>query len=100
MNHENYLVMINAEPAIEEAMVDYLLSLENSQGFTSFPIYAHDHQQNLSILEQVVGRKRHIQFQMYVHKNKVSQLITGLKADFTGSGVNYWVLPVIEHGAI
>ena len=101
MNHEDYLVTINVPPSLEEAVVDCLLTFENAQGFSSFPVNAHDHRnQGLSLAEQVSGRQRKIRFQMYVDKKTVAGLINRLKADFVGSGLHYWVVPILEHGEI
>lgn len=101
MTHEVYLVTINVPPSLEEAMVDCLLATENSQGFSSLPVSAHSHRnEGLSLAEQVSGRQRMIRFQMYVERKAIAELLTRLKADFTGSGLHYWVVPVLEHGEI
>ncbi len=100
MNTQEYLVTFNISPRIEEAFVDCLLTFEAEQGFSSFPIRAHDHKnQNLSISEQVTGRQDQIRFQMYIPEQALEELINTLKTEFSGSGVNYWVLPVIEQGS-
>ncbi len=99
MNTQEYLVTFNISPRIEEAFVDCLLTFETEQRFSSFPIRAHDHKnQNLSISEQVTGRQDQIRFQMYIPKQALTELIDKLKSEFTGSGVHYWVIPVIEQG--
>jgi hypothetical protein len=101
MTHENYLVTINIPTSLEEAMVDCLLSFENYQGFSSFPVAAYNHRnQGLSLAEQVYGRQRKIGFQMYADKKTIAALLTQLKADFSGTGLQYWVAPIIERGEI
>lgn len=101
MTHDTYLVTINVSPSLEEAMVDCLLTFETAQGFSSFPVSAHDHRnQGLSLNEQVTGRQRKIRFQMYIDKDHISALLTKIKADFTGTGLHYWIVPVLEHGEI
>lgn len=101
MNHDTFLVTINVSPSLEEAMVDCLLTFETAQGFSSLPVSAHDHRnEGLSLAEQVTGRQRKIRFQMYIDKQHISSLLTKLKADFSGSGLHYWVVPVLEHGEI
>jgi uncharacterized protein DUF3240 len=101
MTHETYLITINVSPALEEAMVDCLLTFETAQGFSSFPVNAHDHRnQGLSIAEQVTGRQRKMRFQMYIDKDHVSALLSKIKADFKGTGLHYWMVPVLEHGEI
>lgn len=98
---ENYLVTVNVPPSLEEAMVDCLLTIESSQGFSSFPVNAHDHRnKGLSLAEQVSGRQRKIRFQMYVDKKNIAELLSRLNAEFAGSGIHYWVIPILEHGEI
>lgn len=99
MKTQEYLVTLNASPSIEEAVVDCLLTFETKDGFTSFPVSAHDHKnQNLSIAEQVAGRQDQIRFQMYIPEQDLPILLDKLKKEFSGSGIHYWVLPVIENG--
>lgn len=100
MNTQEYLVTFNLSPRIEEAFVDCLLTFEAEKGFSSFPIRAHDHKnQNLSISEQVTGRQDQIRFQMYIPEQALEELINTLKTEFSGSGIHYWVMPVIEQGS-
>ncbi len=98
---EAFLLTVNAPPSLEDALVDFLLSLEWRQGFTSFPANAHDHNhQGLSLAEQVSGYQRKIRFQMYVEKQNISALLTKLKVEFAGSGLHYWLVSAIEQGVV
>jgi hypothetical protein len=101
LNSKEYLVTLNVPPGIEEAIVDCLLMLESKHGFSSFPVSSHDHRnEGLSLAEQVTGRQRKIRFQMYVPEDGLAQLLDQLRAEFSGSGIRYWVLPVVENGVI
>jgi len=101
MNYKQYLVTLNIPPSLEEMMVDSLLLLEAEHGFTSFPVSAHHHDnKGLSLAEQVTGRQRRIRFQMYVPVQELPALLEQLRQEFSGSGIQYWVLPVIENGVI
>ena len=101
MDNKEFLITLNVPPTLEEAIVDCLLTFEAEHGFSSFPVSAHDHKnEGLSLAEQVTGRQRKIRFQMYVAKQDLSALVNRLKEDFSGSGIHYWVLPVIENGMI
>lgn len=101
MNGSEYLVMINVPPILEEAIVDCLLSFEYSDGFSSYEINAHtENHQHFSLREQVSGRQRLIRFQIHVHSSNVEQLLKSLKADFSGSNLSYWIVPMIENGCI
>lgn len=101
MIHKEYLITLNVPPSLEEAVVDRLLMLEAEHGFSSFPVYAHHHEnKGLSLAEQVSGRQKKIRFQMYVDPQGLAMLLTQLKEEYTGAGIQYWVLPVIEKGVI
>jgi len=101
MNQQDYLITLNVPPALEEAVVDCLLGFENAQGFSSFAINAHDHRHlGLSLAEQVSGRQRKIRFQMYVARDNVTDLLAQLREEFSGAGLRYWVMPIIEQGEI
>jgi hypothetical protein len=101
MNCKEYLVTLNIPPSLEEMMVDSLLLLETEHGFSSFPVSAHHHENlGLSLAEQVTGRQKRIRFQMYVPVQKLPELLEQLRQEFSGSGIQYWVLPVIENGVI
>ncbi|NOT13296.1 MAG: DUF3240 family protein [Methylococcaceae bacterium] len=101
MNNTQFLVTINVPPMIEGAVVDCLLVLESEKGFSSFPVSAHQHKnQGLSKSEQVTGRQREIRFQIYVPDQALPELLSQLRQDFSGLGIQYWVTPVIENGII
>jgi len=101
MTHQEYLVTINVPPSLEEPIVDCLLMLETEHGFSSFPVNAHHHSnQGLSLSEQVRGRQKRVRFQLYVDAQGLAHLLNELKQEFGGSGIQYWVMPVIEKGVI
>ena len=101
MKTHEYLVSINVSPSLEEAIVDCLLTFESEDGFSSFPVSAHDHKNEaLSIAEQVSGRQQKIRFQMYVPQQELRALLDRLKTNFAGTGIQYWVLPVLEKGSL
>jgi len=101
MNSKEYSVSLEAPLSLEEAVVDCLLTLESEHGFSSFPVNSHDHKnEGLSLAEQVSGRQKKIRFQMYVPEDGLAGLLEQLRTEFSGSGIKYWVLPVIENGVI
>ncbi len=101
MDNEEFLFTLNAPPSLEEAIMDCLLTFEAEHGFSSFPLNAHDHKnEGLSLAEQVTGRQQKIRFQMTIEKQDLTALITRLRKDFSGSGINYWILPIIDKGFI
>ncbi len=98
---QQYLVTINVPPLLEEALVDCLLGIESADGFSSLVVSAHGSEhETLSLAEQVAGRKKQVRFQMYVPEQQLEVLIGLLKKDFSGAGLHYWVMPVLESGVI
>jgi hypothetical protein len=96
---KEYLVTLNVPPALEGMVVDNLLVMEFERGFSGFPVFAHHHEnKGLSIAEQVTGRQKKIRFQMYVAETDLEKLLTSLRDDFSGSEIQYWVMPVLENG--
>lgn len=94
-----YLVTLNVPPALEGMMVDNLLMMEFERGFSGFPVFAHHHEnKGLSIAEQVTGRQKKIRFQMYVNETDLEKLLERLREIFSGSNIEYWVIPVLKNG--
>lgn len=100
-HHQEYLVTLNVPPSLEEAVVDFLLVLESEHGFSTLTVNSHHHQnQGLSLAEQVSGRQKRIRFQLYVDAASLPHFLNELKQQLAGSGIQYWVLPVVEKGVI
>lgn len=102
MNDEqctDVLVVLNIDPNLEEAVIDWLLARDDGVGFTGFPIFGHstDHG-HLSPSEQVSGRARRQQFQIQVEQGNVERFLQAASAEFGESGVRYWVLPILTSG--
>jgi hypothetical protein len=96
-----FLITLNVPPSLEDMIVDNLLTLEFERGFSGFPVFVHHHEnKGLSIAEQVTGRQKRIRFQMYVNQLDLEKLLTILRDEFSGSGIQYWVMPVLEHGVL
>lgn len=95
------LVILNAPSALEEAVVDCLLTLESEHGFSSFPVNVHHHEnKGLSLAEQVSGRQKQVCFQIHIDEVGAKLLLNRLKEEFSGAGVQYWVLPMLESSEI
>jgi len=101
MKTAEYLVTMNVPTELEEPIVDCLLTFESEHGFSSFPLFSHDHRnEGLSLAEQVTGRQKKIRFQVTIPESDLPLLLAKLKEDFANSGIHYWVLPVIEGGFV
>jgi predicted secreted hydrolase len=101
MLHDEYLVTINVPPSLEELVVDCLLTFEYQEGFTTFHVNAHDHiNEGLSLAEQVSGRQGKIRFNIHVPVVQLDAFIDTLKQEFSGTGIHYWVSPIVAEGVI
>ena len=101
MNRIEYLISVDVPPSLEDAVADCLLGISAGNGFVSFAVNAHDFNlQGMSLAEQVVGCKRKIRMQISVDSDGVAVVLNRLKSEFSGSGLIYWVTPVIGYGRI
>ena len=86
-------------PEIEEALLDLLLDRAGNEVFTSTPTHGHGlAAERLSASEQVSGRSRAVQVQVLLTPAELQQVRGALAAAFAGSGLRYWVTPVLEQG--
>ena len=92
------VLVLNVPPELEEGMVDYLLNHEQ-KGFTSYPVRGHGEHKNLSIAEQVTGRRKRVQFELIVEENLVQVLLGGLGNE-VGRDVFWWLQPVLASGHV
>jgi hypothetical protein len=98
---EACLVTLSASPALEEALVDWLMSQEAVHGFSSFPLSDQaSRSDGLSLAEQVRGVRKRIGFQVCVKETELAAFLEQLRQDFKGSGIRFWVLPVVDAGQI
>lgn len=102
MNEQEILVSINVTPILEEAFVDCLLAIDSIESFSSSAVNAHNccEHEKMSLAEQVAGRQKQVSFQVYMLEANFSSFIQQLKECFSGTGIQYWVLPVLNKGNI
>jgi len=97
--NEHCLLSLVAAPAIEDALVDWLLAQSALSGFTSAPVSGHGSSpHSMSLAEQVAGRRRQVLFQCHLSREQAVEIIAGLRAEFAGSGLHYWLVPIIDAG--
>jgi hypothetical protein len=54
----------------------------------------------MTLAEQVAGRRRQILFQLYLPYSEARALLEALKRDFHGSGMHFWLLPLLDSGYV
>lgn len=91
-------VTVNAPPAFEERVVDWLLS-RDAPGFTSYAAHGHGATSaELSVAEQVSGRQRRVEFRIEVAAAELDGFLDALTTEFAGTDVYFLVSPVLRSG--
>jgi hypothetical protein len=86
-------------PALEERVLDTLLMIPEIVLFSSSRAAVHGvHPERLSASEQVLGLAVMTQIQALLHEADRTRLLARLKDSFAGTGLRYWLTPVIETG--
>ncbi|HEY9182956.1 MAG TPA: DUF3240 family protein [Gammaproteobacteria bacterium] len=94
-------VTLDLAPALEERVVDWLLSREDVETFTSRGIQGHGSARHeLSIAEQVSGRQRRVELRIELAAAVVDGWLAALAETFGGGDVRYSVVPIIRSGRL
>ena len=97
---ESMLLTIIAPPDLTLELGDWLLE-QKVDGYFSYRGRGHSRDSaGMSVAEQVAGRRAKEVFQIQSSADELGELISALKAEFTGTGLHYWVLPVYSAGRI
>lgn len=84
---------------LDEKLLDVLLATPEVRLFTSMSIAAHGlAHERLSVSEQVLGRAMATQVQVLFSEKDKAMLLEKIKQSFIGTGVQYWITPVLEMG--
>lgn len=88
-------------PQVEAAVTDWLLACSQVSGFSSSPIFGHgSSSHSMSLAEQVAGKRKQVLFQFHLPSVEARQLLEGIKHEFGGSGMHYWLVPLIDAGHV
>lgn len=88
-------------PAQEERVLDMLLMIPEITVFTSSRAAAHGlHHASLSAGEQVLGLAVMTQVQALLSGPERDAVLAELKRKLAGSGLRYWLTPVLESGEL
>ncbi|RME32849.1 MAG: DUF3240 domain-containing protein [Gammaproteobacteria bacterium] len=93
------LLNLVVKPAMEAALVEWLLEQESIKGFSSYPVRGHGSSPaSLSLAEQVAGTRSQYLYQIVLEQGQSQRLLELLREQFGGSGMHYWVNPVLQEG--
>jgi hypothetical protein len=98
-NQEITMLVLNTAPELEENLIDYLLCFEQIEGFTSFQVYGHGEHHSLSVAEQVAGRRKRSQYEIFIANSAIPNLLAGL-ASAVGRDIVYWELTARNFGRV
>lgn len=99
--HEEVLLTLIVAPTIENALADWLLEREDIKGFTSVPVSGHGASiHSMTAAEQVAGRIGQVMFQLHLAEPVARLLVDACRQSFSGSGVHYWITPLIQAGRL
>ncbi|HAJ76735.1 MAG TPA: DUF3240 domain-containing protein [Gammaproteobacteria bacterium] len=93
------MLVLNLMPELEEDMVDFLLANPHVGGFTSYRTRGHGEHANMSLAEQVSGRRRRLQFEVILEEAAISELVGGL-AEGVGKDILYWQQAISNLGKV
>lgn len=93
------LLILNINPELEEDLVDYLLQLDCVSGFTSYQVRGHGRHGDMSLAEQVSGRRKRTQVEILMKVADVAEVLQGLAGN-VGRDITYWQQPVSNYGRI
>ncbi len=97
--HENCLLNLVVSPEVEDSVTDWLLEREGVSGFSSHPIAGHGSSEHaMTLAEQVAGRRRQVLFQVHLARADAEAVLAAIRRDFHGSGMHYWLLPLLDSG--
>lgn len=86
-------------PAFSEQVLDTLLTMAEIPLFTSSVTSAHGLEHSvLSATEQVLGMARMTRIEAFLSHDNRDQILTRLRSELSGTGLMYWISPVIETG--
>jgi hypothetical protein len=101
MTGDDCLLQLIIDPALEDALTDWLLDLEDIQGFSSVAASGHGASpHSMTLAEQVSGRQRRTLFMLNLPRERAAWLLERFHAAFPDSGAHFWILPVLDSGTL
>ncbi|PKO47948.1 MAG: DUF3240 domain-containing protein [Betaproteobacteria bacterium HGW-Betaproteobacteria-22] len=95
------LLILIAPPDLEDTLVDLLLQQKEISGFTTSHVSGHGSSHGngavaLSLVEQVTGRQKRVQFMLHASLSDLQNLVNAFKARFSKTDIHYILMPIAE----
>lgn len=99
INHQQFLINFMVPTDIEESVVASLTGFDAEQTGDEL-IEPPPKSKLIKLLTEHYAEPETSRFQIYAEKKEISELLEKLKIEFSGSGIEYWIMPVVEKGEI
>lgn len=97
--HQQFLINFMVPGEIEEAVEKLIADFEEEQAGNEL-MHSPPKHKPFRLLTEQDGNHRIYSFQVHAEKKDSTALLEKLKTEFPGSGIQYWIVPVIEEGEI
>ncbi|MGZ0077691.1 DUF3240 family protein [Methylomonas sp. YC3] len=96
VHHQQFSISFIVPPVMEGPMMECLTSFEEELLNSD----TGEHKITKFLTEADDADQQTARFQIYAEKMAISALLEKLKSEFAGSGIHYWIMPVVEKGEI
>ena len=97
--HQQFLINLMVPADIEENVEASIANFEAEQTSDEL-ITPQQKYKPVKFLTEQDGEQKTCSFQIYAEKKDSVALLEKLKKDFTDSGIQYWIMPVVEKGEL
>lgn len=99
ISHQQFLVTLVVPENLEEAVTKFIAELEEEHTDDE-SIPSPPRHEIIRLLTEQEGGQKSYSFQIHAEKKESLTLLEKLKTEFSGSGMQYWIVPVVEKGEI
>jgi hypothetical protein len=99
VSHQQFLMTLVVPGDIEEVVEKFIAELEEEQTDDELMPSSPKHKA-IRLLTEQEGDQKIYSFQIHAEKKDSLTLLEKLKTEFSGSGIHYWIVPVVEKGEI
>jgi hypothetical protein len=93
------LLVLNINPELEADMIDFMLANPDILSFTSYHVHSHGAFPDMSISEQVSGRRKRIKLEVMLDQSAIGAVLSSLKKEI-GKDILYWEQAISNAGRI
>ncbi|MDD1622340.1 MAG: RNA-binding protein [Methylococcaceae bacterium] len=103
LNHQQFLTTFMVPGDFEEALTKFIAEFgeeEEEEESDDELIPPSPRHKAIRLLSEQEGDQRTYSFQIHAEKKDSLALLEKLKTEFSGSGIQYWIVPVVEKGEL